>query len=65
MGDSPHTQASPNADKAKTALEASKLALNTLVSATGLIPQGAALSVAIKGVLTVIETVEVSSTTFY
>lgn len=62
----PYILASPKAvPKAKTALEASKIALNTLASATCLVPHGDALSAAIKGVLTVIETVEVSGTPSY
>ncbi len=65
-GNSSDTQTSPKAvPEATTALEASKLALNTLASVTSFIPHGAALSMAIHGVLKVVETVQVSGTTSY
>ena len=50
------SQAGPNVvPKAKTALEASKHALSTLASATGLLPYGNAVSMAMKGVLTIVD----------
>jgi hypothetical protein len=65
-GNSHNTQASPKAvPNAKTAVEASKLALNALASASSLLPHGAVFSAAIKGVLIAIEVVEVSCTTLY
>jgi hypothetical protein len=54
-----HSKAAP-----KTALEASKLALNALGSASGFLPHGAVLSAAIKGVLMAVEVVEVSCTIY-
>jgi hypothetical protein len=61
---SSNTQANPKSvPKANTALEASKLALNALDSASSFLPHGAVLSVAIKGVLTAIDVVEVSRCT--